>query len=163
LSFVFISVEMGKIHFFNEDIHFRLKDKKKIRKWINLVIDAERVLIPVNIDFIFCSDQFLLKINQSFLHKDTLTDIISFNLSETHNTIDGEVYISIDRVRENSTIFGSSMKNELRRILIHGVLHLIGYDDKSDTEIQKMRQLENKYLLLFEKSFVPRGTKGFSK
>ena len=150
MSFAFILVEMVKISFFNGDINFRLYHKNKIRKWIFFLLHSENVAIPVNIDFIFCSDQFLLEINQAYLNHNTFTDIISFNLSENNNSIEGEVYISIDRVRENHIIFGSSLQNELYRVIIHGVLHLIGYNDKSRNEIEIMRELENKYLSIME-------------
>ena len=150
MSFAFILVEMVKINFFNGDINFRLYHKNKIRKWIFFLLHSENVAIPVNIDFIFCSDQFLLEINQAYLNHNTLTDIISFDLSENNNSIEGEVYISIDRVRENHIIFGSSLQNELYRVIIHGVLHLIGYNDKSRNEIEIMRELENKYLSIME-------------
>jgi probable rRNA maturation factor len=141
---------MGNIKFFSEDIHFGLKNKKKIAEWINRVLISEHVKISVNIDFVFCSDQFLLNINQTYLKHNFFTDIISFDLSDDNNHIDGEVYISIDRVRENGLIFGSTFENELRRVIIHGVLHIIGYKDMSRSEIKKMRQLENKYLKMME-------------
>jgi probable rRNA maturation factor len=137
---------MGNINFFNENIRFRLYHKNKIRKWINYVLQSENIKIPVNIDFIFSTDQFLLKINQAYLSHNTFTDVISFELSENNNVVEGEVYISIERVRENCIIFGSSFQNELNRVILHGVLHLIGYDDKGESERQKMHELENKYL-----------------
>ena len=104
------------------------------------------------LSYIFCSDEYLLKINQDFLKHDTYTDIITFNFGNASG-IDGEIYISVDRVRENATQYSSSFKRELFRVIIHGVLHLVGYRDKKKSESRVMRDKEDYYLLSFEKKF----------
>ena len=101
------------------------------------------------IDYIFCSDNYLLQINKEFLQHDFFTDIISFDLSEGQN-INGEIYISLDRVKENAITHVSSFKNELCRVIIHGALHLCGYNDKKKSEKTTMRMKEDYYLQLFE-------------
>jgi rRNA maturation RNase YbeY len=108
------------------------------------------------VNYIFCSDRYLLKINQTFLKHDYYTDIISFDLSPGKMT-QGEIFISIDRVRENAANFESSFKEELHRVIFHGALHLCGLNDKTENEKSKMRRMEEKYL---KKYFgkVPRST-----
>jgi rRNA maturation RNase YbeY len=104
-------------------------------------------------DYIFCSDNYLLDINRSFLNHDFFTDIISFDLSESNGII-GEIYISIDRVRENALLHSATFENELLRVIFHGALHLCGYQDKKKSEITIMREKEDYYLrLLKEKNY----------
>ena len=105
------------------------------------------------LDYIFVSDNRLLEINREFLQHDDFTDIISFPLSSPGEPIAGEIYISVDRIRENAREYGISIRTELLRVIFHGALHLCGYGDKTPPEQRKMRQLEEKYLLS-----VPRGT-----
>jgi rRNA maturation RNase YbeY len=100
------------------------------------------------LDYVFCSDEFLLEINNKFLNHDYYTDIITFDLSDT-DSIMGEIYISIDRVKDNATQQSTSFKEELTRVIFHGALHLCGYKDKKQSEINLMRQKENYYLNLF--------------
>lgn len=136
-----------EIRFFTEDISFTLKDKNKLRKWIQVVIDNEGKL-PGDLNYIFCSDEFLYKLNIEYLNHDTLTDIITFDLSEDEDEISGEIYISIDRVRENAKKFKVPFYNELHRVMIHGILHLAGYHDKTQEEVTMMRGKEDKCLSL---------------
>jgi rRNA maturation RNase YbeY len=121
----------------------------KFKNFIAQVIEAEnRTLRTLN--YIFCSDDYLLEINREFLQHDYLTDIITFDLS-VDDSISSEIYVSIDRVRENAKLFNTSFNRELYRVMIHGVLHLLGYKDKTKREIAVMRNKEEHYLLLFEK------------
>jgi probable rRNA maturation factor len=103
----------------------------------------------VSLFFIFCKDEYLLNINKQFLQHDDYTDIITFNLSDNINTIEGEIYISIDRIKENATLNRVSQKEELHRVMFHGVLHLCGYKDKTPKDKKKMTTAENKCLELY--------------
>jgi len=136
---------MSAIRFFEEDIRFNLQQKLLIKKWIKTTIKEEgHKLSELNI--IFCSDAYLLHINQSYLQHDYLTDIITFDTSEESNKIEGEIYISIDRVKENAASLNIPIYLEICRIIIHGVLHLCGYQDKTDSEKRIMSEKENYYL-----------------
>jgi rRNA maturation RNase YbeY len=141
---------MGKIRFFNEDITYRLNNKKKIGEWINTIINYENSKILENLNIILCSDQYLLSMNKHYLNHTTLTDVLTFNISNKTEVIDGEVYISVDRVKENGSIFGVSLQNELKRVIIHGVLHLIGYNDQNKEDKKRMKDLEDTYLKLIK-------------
>lgn len=99
-----------------------------------------------NINFIFCTDEELLKLNKKYLHHNTYTDVITFNYND--NDLSGDIYISIDRVRLNSVKYKVTFNNELHRVMLHGVLHLIGYNDKSKKQKETMVKAENKYLIL---------------
>lgn len=134
------------VNFASHNIDFKLKAEKRITAWVIETIEAEGYELD-RIDFIFCSDDFLLDINRTHLHHDEYTDIITFPLEE--NPITGEIYISVDRVKENAASFQTSFDNELRRVMIHGVLHLCGYDDHEEGEIEEIREKEDKYLRLF--------------
>jgi rRNA maturation RNase YbeY len=135
------------IRYFEEDISFKFRGKRKSRAWINDTIAREGFRAGV-INFIFCSDSYLHDMNIKHLGHDSFTDIITFDLSERPEEITGDIFISIDRARENAGSYGSSMQNEVRRLLVHGILHLCGYGDKSDAEKQAMRQKEDYYLSL---------------
>lgn len=136
---------------FNYLHNTRVPQALKIREFIMEIIELENKQVKA-IDYIFCTDEFLFNINKEFLDHDNLTDIITFDLSEDA-AITGEIYISTDRVHENAATFKTTFKRELYRVIIHGVLHLLGYKDKTKSEIQMMRQKEEHYLLLFEKNF----------
>ena len=130
---------MAKVWFNYADVDSNsFKNKKAIRKSVERIFALEGKAL-VRIDYIFCSDQFLLEINKLYLQHDYYTDIITFDLSEEGETI-GEIYISTERVKENAGIHGSSFINELLRVIYHGALHLIGYKDKKKSEITLMRQ-----------------------
>ena len=137
----------GKILFFAEDIRFLLKDKKKIRNWINFSIQAEGKSIGT-VNIIFCSDSYLLELNQKYLNHDTFTDIITFDYSDQAENISGEIFISIDRIKENAKKFQVPFYNELHRVIIHGFLHLAGYKDKSRKDKLLMTSKEDYYLSL---------------
>lgn len=134
-----------KINFFNENIKFVLKNKIILRNWITSVIEEEKITAE-SINYIFCSDKYLLEINLKFLNRDTLTDVISFNYNEINEPIQGDIYISIERIKENSLILGQPFKNEIYRIMIHGLLHLIGYEDTKPEEKLLMTKKEDYYL-----------------
>lgn len=133
--------------FFNEGNSFTLREKKKIRRWIYASMDLEKK-VPGSINFIFCSDDYLLEINKKYLQHDTFTDIITFDYSVSDGPISGDVFISIDRVKENAKQFQTPFVNELHRVMIHGVLHLAGYKDKTSEEKKLMRSKEDYYLSL---------------
>ena len=127
--------------------NFILEDSEKIKIWIEDVIKKEKKIVG-DITYIFCDDDYLLERNKEFLNHNTLTDIITFNYC-IDNNISSDIMISIDRVKENSTIFENSFNEELKRVMIHGILHLIGYNDKSEEEEELMRKKENFYLNIF--------------
>jgi len=134
----------NSIHFHNADYLYVLKHKTKIRQWILDTIQAEKKTLE-EISYVFCSDNYLLKINQDHLNHDTYTDIITFDYTED-NLISSEIYISIDRVKENARNLSIAMLDELHRVIIHGVLHLCGYKDKTEKEAKTMRSKEDYYL-----------------
>ena len=134
------------IHFFTEDVSFNFKHKILVRKWLKNTIEAEGYKLK-EMNFVFCSDNYLLTINQEYLKHNTLTDIITFDNSDKEFAIVGDIFISIERVRENARIFTVSEKDELLRVMVHGTLHLLGYADKGKTEKTLMTAKENYYLL----------------
>lgn len=140
---------MAKINFFPENIKFDLKQKSKIKKWLTQVAENEKYIIE-NLNYIFCSDAYLLEINQTYLKHDTFTDIITFDNSEFENEIISDIYISVERVKENSQKLQLHFEQELHRVMIHGLLHLCGYKDKKPAEKQKMTEMEDKSLDLLE-------------
>ena len=129
---------------FNYETDFLLQDEKVISSWIVSTITAEDYKLD-EINYVFCDDDYLHKLNVEFLKHDTLTDIISFDYS-VGKTIQGDIFISVERVRENAADYKVSFEEELRRVIIHGVLHYCGYKDKTDKEAQVMRNKENFYL-----------------
>jgi probable rRNA maturation factor len=136
---------MPAIQFFEEDITYKLKNKTAVRKWITETIVAEGFKLA-ELTYVFCSDQYLLQINQQYLNHDTYTDIITFDNSEEHNTIAGDIFISIERIKENAAKFAVTEAQELHRVIIHGTLHLLGYKDKSVADKKKMTLKEDYYL-----------------
>ncbi len=135
---------MSSIHFFVEDINFVLKNKRKIQKVLAILSEKEGKELG-EISYIFCSDNYLLKINKKYLNADYFTDVITFDYC-VGNKISGDIYISIERVKENSKIFSQSFFNEALRVILHGALHLCGYKDKKPKEEKIMREKENFYL-----------------
>ena len=133
------------IHFFEEDISYTLKQKTKVREWIFATVKEEGNKLK-ELNFVFCSDDYLLKINQEYLKHDTYTDIITFDNSDTEGIINGDIYISIERIRENAENFNTSETDELHRVIIHGTLHLLGYLDKTKKEKAIMTEKEDFYL-----------------
>ena len=132
---------------FNYETPFKLVKKSNYSKWLSLVIQSESKR-EGDINYVFCDDDFLIAINQQYLNHDTLTDIISFDYS-VGNELHGDVFISVQRVRENANEFKVSFEEELRRVMVHGVLHYCGYKDKSDKEQKIMRQKEDEKIKMF--------------
>lgn len=133
------------IRFYVHEIDFRLWDQRNLKAWISTTIEQAAFHIEA-LNYIFCSDDYLLEINKQHLQHDYYTDIITFDYSEKPTSLEGEFYISIDRIRENAVENRVSFADELHRVMIHGVLHLLGHGDKSPEEANKMRQLENEAL-----------------
>lgn len=120
---------------------------EEVKLWVDRVIKEYKKKAG-EVFFLFCSDEYLLEMNQKFLQHDFYTDIITFSSTDVEDIISGEMYISLDRVKENADTFGKTFQEELHRVMIHGILHLIGYKDKSESEEDEMRQQEEKCLLL---------------
>lgn len=133
------------IHFFTEEISFTLKNKTIIRNWLRETISAEGYVLE-ELNFIFCSDEYLLGINQQYLDHDTYTDVITFDNSEAPKTIVGDIFISIDRIKENAKEFKHDFMDELCRVMVHGTLHLLGYPDKGKVAKKIMTEKEDLYL-----------------
>lgn len=146
-----------QVQFFFTDIKITLKQRTKLKEFIELIFSIEKKSLS-SINYIFCSDEYLLNINRQYLRHNYYTDIITFNLSESNEVIEGEVYISVDRVKDNSQSLKHAVNIELHRVIFHGILHLCGYLDKSKTEIIEMRSKEEKYLNMYFRFKVPRGT-----
>jgi rRNA maturation RNase YbeY len=136
---------MPAINFFEEDTIFKPKQKAQLRQWIKDTVVAEGFKLK-ELNYIFCSDAYLLQINQQYLDHDTYTDIVTFDNSEVEGDIVGDIFISVDRIRENGAKFKTGETDELHRVIIHGALHLLGYTDKSVVTKQKMTQKEDEYL-----------------
>jgi probable rRNA maturation factor len=136
---------MPRISFVEEDIQYNLKGKIKVKQWIKDTIAAEGYQLD-ELTYIFCSDAYLLQINQQYLNHDTYTDIITFDNSSADKIITGDIFISIERIRENAAKFHQSVTDELHRVIIHGTLHLLGYKDKSAADSKNMTKMEDKYL-----------------
>ncbi len=140
-----------KIHFHFLEGGLTLSDRGRLKLFIASLFKKERKRLA-EIHYVFCSDDYLLEVNRQFLQHDFYTDIITFDLSEpTDQAINAEIYISVDRVRDNAHQFSSSLKNELHRVIFHGALHLCGYGDKKKGEALLMRKMEDKYLGLYFK------------
>ncbi len=130
---------------FNSEVpDFQIGEVRELKRWINSVI-KEYNLKTGFIDYIFVSDSRIYKINKEFLNHETYTDIITFDYSE-RKVLSSDIFISIERVKENASKFSESLNEELKRVIIHGILHLIGYKDGSEEEKAKMRDMEDKYL-----------------
>ena len=132
--------------YYHSECDFQLQNETSISKWLIAAVVNENKTIG-EINYIFCEDDYLLKKNQEYLNHDTLTDIITFDYSE-ENKLSADIFISIERVKENALIFAVPFEKELKRVIIHGILHLIGYKDKSEEETKTMRSKENFYLAI---------------
>ena len=140
---------MHLVNFFSEKKTFKITKKKKIRLLVKEICKVEGVDISF-LNYIFCTDKYLLEINRKHLNHNFLTDIITFDFSENNNTAEGDLYISVDRIEDNAKKYRVLFTKELIRVVIHGLLHLIGYKDGSEKEKKRMRSLENKYLSLYK-------------
>ncbi len=135
---------MIEFHFKSD---FILDDKTKYSDWITRILESES-FVGGQIDYIFCTDDYLLELNQQYLNHDTLTDIITFDYTKG-KTISGDIFISTDRVKENADAFGVAFENELHRVMSHGLLHLMGYGDKTVEEKAEMRRKEEEKIKMF--------------
>ncbi|MDX5419176.1 MAG: rRNA maturation RNase YbeY [Hymenobacteraceae bacterium] len=135
------------IEFFSEDVDFELNNPEQVSEWIATVIDNHGQELG-DLTYIFCSDDYLHEINVEYLDHDTLTDIITFNNADEEGTVEGDIFISVDRVRDNANDLGTIFEDELHRVIIHGVLHLLGFKDKTEEEEVLMRKEEDSSLSL---------------
>lgn len=133
---------------FNYETNFRLTNEVAIVSWIEEVIKKEAHVLG-DVSYIFCDDNYLLNLNITYLDHDTLTDIISFDTTEG-SCVNGDIFISIERVKENAKIFNVSFQEELHRVMIHGILHYLGYNDKLEEEQSEMTRMEEESLLLLK-------------
>lgn len=140
-----------RILFFSEKVKYNLRDRQKIRKWLNAAARTEKFRTG-HLNIVFCDDRFLLGLHKQYLHRDTLTDIITFDYGavpgNAPRTLYADVFISIPRARENAMLFKTSLRNEVHRLLIHGLLHLCGYKDKKRKDRERMKAREDYYLSL---------------
>ncbi|TAE67629.1 MAG: rRNA maturation RNase YbeY [Bacteroidetes bacterium] len=136
------------IRFFYENITFEVPQPQKTRVWIKKIIQNQQYKVG-EMNFIFCDDEYLHQINMQYLQHDTYTDIITFDQSETEEKIDSDIYISIERVKENAKHQQVDFENELKRVMIHGVWHILGFGDKTEEEAKIMRTKENESLEQF--------------
>lgn len=140
---------MLKVKFFNEETSFKPDKKGLIRDWINKIVINKGAKIK-ELNFIFCSDEYLKQVNIDYLDHHYYTDIITFDNAEEDGKLEGDIFISIDRIKENSAEYARSFNEELHRVMAHGVLHLLGYGDKSEEEANEMRRQEELSLSLFQ-------------
>jgi rRNA maturation RNase YbeY len=132
------------VSYFTEDIVFPFKEKRLTSRWLKFVAESEAKRLG-DVAVIFCSDNYILDVNIKYLQHDYYTDIITFDYCEG-NRLSGDLFISVDSVRENASFYGTEFADELNRVIVHGLLHLIGYDDHSEEDIAVMRAKENYYL-----------------
>ena len=137
------------IRYFKEDTKFEFKSRALNNKWLKMVAESEIRRIG-DINIIFCSDNYILDVNMKYLQHDYFTDIITFDYCEK-NRLNGDLFISVDSVRENALFYGTEFSDELNRVIVHGILHLVGYDDHSEEDIAVMRSKEDYYLGLKSK------------
>ena len=133
------------VRFFTEDVTFSLPQKTQSRQWLTKLAESEGYKIG-ELNYIFCSDDYLLQVNRDYLDHDYYTDIITFDNSEEEDKLEGDIFISIDRVNDNGRNLNVPLEQELRRVIAHGLIHLCGYGDKTDEEAQQMRQKEEESL-----------------
>ncbi len=136
------------INFFCEDIDFKVSQIRKTKAWLKTIALNEGFELR-DLNYLFCSDDYILNINRQYLNHDFYTDILTFDNSEVISQIEGDIFISIERVKENASILDQTFETELCRVLAHGLLHLAGYNDITDNEEQQMRTKESFYLSLF--------------
>jgi rRNA maturation RNase YbeY len=150
-----MSRKLGQIlpvHFYFEKVTFPLKERKKLKRFINSLIIKEKMNLN-DLNYIFCDDKALLEINRKYLNHNFYTDVITFDLSSSPKEILADIYISIDRIKENAKGLKLSLKEEIHRVMLHGLLHLCGYNDKTVAQKKLIRKKENFYLnLYFERS-----------
>mgnify|MGYP000734161920 CR=1 FL=1 len=135
------------INFFSEEIDFKLENEEKTITWLQKIANKEGFVISA-INYIFCDDEYLHKINMEYLNHDTYTDIITFDNSEQEQVLEADIFISIERVKENSKELKTTFNQEIHRVMVHGLLHLTGNDDHSEEDKKTMREKENEALII---------------
>jgi len=140
--------QVHSVHFYFEKVGLTLKERGKLKCFINSLIAKEKKNLN-NLNYIFCNDNALLEINRKYLNHNFYTDVISFDLSSSRKEILADIYISVDRIRENAKSFKITMEEELHRVMLHGLLHLCGYNDKTEVQRQLIRKKEDFYLNLY--------------
>ena len=133
------------IRFFNEDVSYKLTQKQVTRQWLKEQAKREGYAVG-DLNYIFCSDEYVLQVNRDYLQHDYYTDIITFDQSEEQGKIEGDIFVSVERVADNAHQLGVPVEQEVRRVLAHGLLHLCGYSDKTDEEKNRMRAKEDEWL-----------------
>jgi probable rRNA maturation factor len=136
------------INFHAEAIDFKVLNPIKTKRWLKSVIESEGFEL-LEINYIFCNDEYLHTINVEYLEHDTLTDIITFDNSEEDQLIEGDIFVSIERIIDNTQDFNTTFEQEFKRVIVHGVLHLCGYFDKTDEDEKQMRDKEDYYIRLW--------------
>jgi len=137
-----------KVRFFSQSLNNPLRDRKKFKSLVGYILKQEGKKLNL-VNFVFCTDEELRKLNNVFLKHNYYTDILTFDLSESKADITADIFISIDRTRDNAKIFSVSFSKELHRVMIHGILHLCGYKDKKKSDIKRIRETEDKYLFKY--------------
>jgi probable rRNA maturation factor len=137
------------IQFFEEDIKFTLKEKNKYKRWLKAIAENDGYKIT-DLNYIFCTDEYLHKINLDYLNHDTYTDIITFDNSEEEKLIEGDIFVSIERIIDNAEKLESGVEKEIQRVMSHGLLHLMGYKDKSKKDKKIMREMEDRCISLYQ-------------
>lgn len=137
------------IRFFNEDVEYKLPRKQAVRQWLKRQTEGEGYAVG-DVNYVFCSDEYVLQVNRDYLQHDYYTDIITFDQSEDERKIEGDIFISVERVADNAGQLGVPAEREMRRVLAHGLLHLCGYGDKTDEEVCTMRTKEEEWLMALE-------------
>jgi len=140
--------QVNSVHFYFEKVRLTLKERGKLKCFINSLVAKEKKNLN-NLNYIFCNDNTLLEINRKYLNHNFYTDVISFDLSSSRKEILADIYISVDRIRENAKSFKITMEEELHRVMLHGLLHLCGYNDKTEVQRQLIRKKEDFYLNLY--------------
>ncbi len=147
-----MSYRTDKIRFFNNGIKFSLSNRTQFKSFLQKMI-AKEGRVPETINYIFCDDEELKRLNKQYLNHNYYTDILTFDLSVSNKKLTAEIFISVPRVKENSKNLNQSFTKELHRVMIHGILHLCGYKDKTQLQEKAMRKAEDTYLYMYKKSF----------
>lgn len=133
--------------FYEQEVRSNLKDKRKLSAFLDALVNKHlKKMTSIKLTYILCNDEYLLQMNQEFLKHNTFTDIITFDLSDSDKDLQGEIYISTERVADNASKFGTTYNEELHRVIFHGALHLCGYKDKTEADSKEMRRKENQCL-----------------
>ena len=140
------------VHFFNEGSNFKIEGKRVLKNWIKYIVLQEGKSVG-NINFIFSNDEYVLEINKVYLNHDYFTDIITFNYNQG-TILNGDIYISVDTVRGNAELYNVTFEFEIQRVIIHGILHLVGFDDTTDALKSEMKEQEDKALTLLITKFL---------